>query len=43
MLFVMGSFALDASVRDLRIAELLSSLFVSPGFLRWMNVYWITV
>ena len=42
ILFVMGSFVLDASVRDLRMPNGWVQ-FVSPGFLRWMNVYWITV
>ena len=42
ILFVMESFVLDASVRDLRMLNGWDE-FVSPGFLRWMNVYWITV
>ena len=40
ILFVMGSFVLDASVRDFCM---LNGWVQSPGFLRWMNVYWITV
>ena len=43
ILVVMGSFVIDASCAGFPYAEWLSSVCVSPGFLRWMNVYWITV